>query len=377
MPEEVALAAIDYGAAAGEVYGYAETAAAAFEALTYVAAVYTMREQQRKAQNAQRAAYEASLKDRYLMVRSATEARRVVLGRQRVSGPVGYIGSYGANREHLVFTVILASHEIDAVEAVYFDDELVSMDGSGNVTGVNRRDLFTLTTTTDTFTLSSEPATGTVTATVAYGTTIVGLGVSVAGSAVTVTGGTGGMTGTVTIQYKPAASPWIVAATSDVQATISTNGAGTGSVTLPVVPVSGSVKVFHGTASVAATDPAIEPVDVTSYATVAGALVTVTACPYASDTLTVQYRDGTVTSRARVKAYLGTAGQAADADMIAALPGVWTSAHTMTGMAYLRVELDYDPDAFPVACPTSARWCAAQSCTTRATAQPPGARTPR
>ena len=65
----------------------------------------------------------------------------------------------------------------------------------------------------------------------------------------------------------------------------------------------------------------------------------------------VSYRWNASTSRARVRRYLGTAGQAADAGMIAALPGVWTSAHTLTGLAYLVVELDYDPDAFPSGLP--------------------------
>ena len=77
-----------------------------------------MREQQRKAQGAQKDAYNASLRDRYVMVRGATEPRQLVLGRQRVSGPISFIGAYGTYSEHLVFVVALAAHEIDAVEAI-------------------------------------------------------------------------------------------------------------------------------------------------------------------------------------------------------------------------------------------------------------------
>lgn len=327
-----------------EAYGVA-----ALETAAFASSVYTMREQQRKAQNAQRAAYEASLKDRYVMVRSATEARQVVLGRQRVSGPLAYIGSYGANREHLVFTLILAAHEIDAVEAVYFDDEQVVLDGSGNVQAVNRRDVYSISAATGSFTLTSTPAAGSVVAKVAYGTTVVTLGATVSGDTVSVTGATAGSTGTLTIQYQPAQSPWVTVTADDITTAITTDGAGTGSVTVATTP--SAVRVFWGDPTVLAGDTSNNAQDLTSYTSVSGNTITVTGCPYPSAALWVQYRSSTFSSKARVKAYLGAAGQAADADMIAALPGVWTSAHTMTGLAYLRVELDYDTDAFPSGLP--------------------------
>ena len=137
MPAAVA-AAIEFVAAAigtemvltaGQIY-------LASQAIVATAAVYTLRENQRRQQNAARDSYNASLRDRYVMTRGATEPRQVVLGRQRVSGPLAYIGSYGTNREHLVFALILAAHEVDAVEHIYFDDERVTLDGSGNVLAV-------------------------------------------------------------------------------------------------------------------------------------------------------------------------------------------------------------------------------------------------
>lgn len=349
MPAAVA-AAIEYIAAAigtemvltaGEIY-------LASQAIVATAAVYTLRENQRRQQNAARDSYNASLRDRYVMTRGATEPRQVVLGRQRVSGPMAYIGSYGANREHLVFALILAAHEIDAVEHIYFDDERVTLDASGNVLAVNRRDLFTLTGTSATFTLSSEPAAGTVSATVAYGTTQVSLGVSVSGSSVTVSGGTAGSTGTVTIAYQPAQSPWTrTEEYTDDQAVITLNGSGNGSVTLPHTPDPGTVRVVYAVGS----GESQSDYDLTPYASVSGAVLTVTDSPLLGVSAYVSYRWNASTSRARVRKYLGTAGQAADAGMIAALPGVWTSAHTLTGLAYLVVELDYDPDAFPSGLP--------------------------
>lgn len=347
MAEAVAaaLADIAFEAGASTLGAYLTFyGATTLEAIAAVSAVATLREDQRRAQSRQRDAYNASLKDRYTMVRSATEPRSFVLGRQRVSGPLAYIGSYGANREHLVMAIILAAHQCDAVEAIYFDDELVTLSGT-DVVAVNRRDLFTLTSTGDTFTLTSEPAAGTVAAVVAYGTTEVSLGVSVAGSDVTVSGGTSGQTGTVTITYQPAQSPWISKPIIDATESVSLNGSGTGSVTLAHTPISGSVHVVYSTGGSLENE---SQTSLDAYTGVAGAVVTVTAAPVTSATATVSYQYQTTTaSKARVRSYLGAPGQTADAAMVAALPGTWTSSHTMTGLCYLVVEADFDPDAFP------------------------------
>ena len=124
MPETVATVAATWAYDAGAsavVAGYVYVAA---YAATIVAAVYTVQEQQRRAKARAMAAYNDSLQDRYTMVRSATEPRRIVLGKQRVSGPLAYIGSYGANREKLVYVVNLAAHEIAAIHTIYFNGEI-------------------------------------------------------------------------------------------------------------------------------------------------------------------------------------------------------------------------------------------------------------
>ena len=202
------------------------TAQAIVTVVQVVAAVYTVRENQQRQQRAARARQQESQRDRYTMVRSTTEPRALVLGRQRVSGPLAYIGSYGPSRKNLVYAVIVAAHEIDGFEEIYFDDEIVQLDGGGNVMAVSRRDLFTLTTTGSTFTLSSVPAPASVVATVAYGNTTVTLGTSVSGSDVTVTGGTAGQTGTVTITYRPKDSPFIAVSTPVAQASITLDAGG-------------------------------------------------------------------------------------------------------------------------------------------------------
>jgi hypothetical protein len=317
-------------------------------AAAVASSVYSLREDQRKARNRQLSDYNASLKDRYVMVRSTTEPRAIVLGRQRVSGPVAYIGSYGTNREHLVLCVILAAHQIDAVEAIYFDDEQVTLDGSGNVLAVNRRDLFTLSGTGAAFTLSSAPNAATVAAVVAYGSSNVALGVSVAGSVVTVSGGTAGLTGTVTITYQPAQSPYTSYPVTDATTTVALNGSGNGSVVLPTPPVAGSVHVLYESGG----GDTLQQAALDAYFSLAGSTVTVTGAPVTSATATVSYQTtGANTSKARVRSYLGAPGQAADAAMITNLPGVWDSSHTLSGLAYLVVELDYDTDAFPSGLP--------------------------
>ena len=118
---EAVVAAIEYYAAAvgtemtltaGEIYFAAQV-------ITTASAAAYLNYQQRRQQANARDAHNASLQDRYLMVRSATEPRQIVLGRQRVSGPMAFVGSYGGDREHLVFIVVLAAHEAKAVAAFH------------------------------------------------------------------------------------------------------------------------------------------------------------------------------------------------------------------------------------------------------------------
>lgn len=316
--------------------------------LSYViviaASTYIASESARKQQNQAKDAYNASLRDRYVMGRGATEPRQLVLGRQRVSGPLFYVGSYGTSRSKLVFTVAIAGHEVDAIEGIYFDDELVTLDGSGNVLGVNRRDLFSISTAGAAFTLTSAPKAGSVTAVAKYGTTSVTLGTSVAGSVVTVSGATAGQTGTVTISYLPDPSPYVPNPVVNAIDTVVLNGSGNGTRTLAQTPIAGSLQITDG----------VSGVDVnilTAYGSLAGAVLTVTGSPVVSITAPVSYQYIDTSSRARVRTYTGAPGQVADAGMIAALPGIWTSAHKATGVAYLVVELDYDPNAFPSGLP--------------------------
>ena len=61
---------------------------------------------------------------------------------------------------------------------------------------------------------------------------------------------------------------------------------------------------------------------------------------------------GTFAGYAHIDKHLGTASQAADAGLIAAFPGSWTSAHQLKGIAYLHARLKYSSTIFPNGIPT-------------------------
>lgn len=325
--------------------GYAIMAygATVIQFMGLVGSIYAMRQQQKKAEEAAKAQYNASLKDRYVMVRSAIEPRQYVLGRQRVSGPMAFVTSYGSQKERLIVVLPLAAHEIDAVEAVYFDDKPVAMDGNGNVSGVYSRDqwAYLANTTSRTVTTSTAPDAATVTAWVDYGTTRVAATVtSVSGTSVTVTTPSSSATGTLTVRYVQANHPLGVGRPQSATASISiVNGAG--SVTLPNTPLSGSVSlVVNGQ---------IMTVSVNGKVVTAPSVYDEGAPVTGTYTLNYQYADGA--TKARIWWYLGAPGQTADATLMSALPGMWTSAHKMSGMAYLIMDALYDQDAWPQGIP--------------------------
>ncbi|WKB52318.1 phage tail protein [Eleftheria terrae] len=128
MPQAIAAAIITSIGAAG-------AAAVAITAVTYVVTFAAVglyaKHQKRKAEQAARNAYNASLRDRHIMVRGAVEPRDLVLGRVRKSGPLVFFGTTGPDKERFVAVVALAAHEIDGIEAVYFNDERVELDMDG------------------------------------------------------------------------------------------------------------------------------------------------------------------------------------------------------------------------------------------------------
>ena len=137
-------------------------------------------EQQRRARNRARDAYNASLQDRMVMLDLRPDApRTIALGRVRAVEGVRRRWASGDNNEKLTLIVSFAGHEIDGFETFWFNDVPLELDGDGYVTTApfTKFDLetHTLTGTLDgsgnaSVTLTSTPVSGTVTAIYSTGT---------------------------------------------------------------------------------------------------------------------------------------------------------------------------------------------------------------
>lgn len=116
------------GAAMMMYAGYIATATILIGGLAYSSS------QQRKAKNSAREQFNAAQVDRLASISSTIAPRELVLGRVRKAGAIFYRASTGKDSQDLYMAIALAGHEIDAVEGIYLNDALVTLDGSGNVT---------------------------------------------------------------------------------------------------------------------------------------------------------------------------------------------------------------------------------------------------
>lgn len=71
---------------------------------------------------------------RLVTVRQPISYRQIILGRRRVGGTITFIEA-DANNEWFLFVVTWAGHACQEIEGIYFEDELIPVDGSGNATG--------------------------------------------------------------------------------------------------------------------------------------------------------------------------------------------------------------------------------------------------
>ena len=269
MAEAIAAALVASSSSALVTAGFVigGNAVAINAALALAASAAYGSQQQAAAKRRARNAFNASLKDREVMIRSGVAPQRLIYGRDRVSGPVVYAESTGANKEYLHLVIALAGHECDAIEFVYFNETaLPAPDGSGNITSGD----YCLTTTTAQY----HEATA-------------------SGGAVTLPQGA-----------------------ARVVAVMTNTGAGIDSQSSPY----SSYSHTPGSATVSGL--------------VSGNLYGINYETTASDPLV------------RVRKYLGTAAQTADADLVAESDGKWTSAHRGRGICYLYVRLKYHQDVF-------------------------------
>lgn len=183
MPQLIGAALVQLGVSTA-------VAAVAAYAVTIGASVAISDSQRRKAQRKARDAYNASLRDRIINLRSAIAPRELVVGRVRKGGPVLFFGSTGVHKEKFSVVIALAAHEIDGVEAPWLNDERQTLDAAGYVVGgsyckVVRHSESEIIPDLDvgestTITLPHDPVDG-------QGLSLNHLGVSVSGRVVTIT----------------------------------------------------------------------------------------------------------------------------------------------------------------------------------------------
>jgi len=76
---------------------------------------------------------QSAMAGRTQMVKQPLISRKIVYGRQKVSGGVVYMRTTGKS-EFLHMIVAIASNELNSIEKVLFNDDELTLDGSGNVT---------------------------------------------------------------------------------------------------------------------------------------------------------------------------------------------------------------------------------------------------
>lgn len=130
MPELVllALTGLTFGTgisiAALTIASYAIVIGAAFAYGAYQAA---------QAKAAARDTFNSSLKDRLVMTATTNAPRSRLYGRIRNVDGILFKATHGSKNEHYTFVVAIAGHEVDGFEDYYFNDQKLTLDGTGRV----------------------------------------------------------------------------------------------------------------------------------------------------------------------------------------------------------------------------------------------------
>ncbi len=80
----------------------------------------------------------AEAQDAKRLVRGSSEPRRIIYGRARVSGPLIYAASYGAQKEWIMLVIPLADHPCQNIDAIWLGETRIpaaEIDGAGLVVG--------------------------------------------------------------------------------------------------------------------------------------------------------------------------------------------------------------------------------------------------
>lgn len=117
-------------AGTGAFLGFAAGTASAFFAKAFVVNLVLGAVSQGLAKKSQPTPAALSQRGQAVSVREPVAPHQIIYGRTRVGGTIVYIEGTESNK-YLHIVVALAGHEIDAVEEVYFNDEIITLDGGG------------------------------------------------------------------------------------------------------------------------------------------------------------------------------------------------------------------------------------------------------
>ena len=117
-------------AGTGAFLGFAAGTASAFFAKAMVVNLVLGAVSQGLAKKSQPTPAALSQRGQAVSVREAVAPHQIVYGRTRIGGTIVYIEGTESNK-YLHIVIALAGHEIDAVEEVYFNDEIITLDGGG------------------------------------------------------------------------------------------------------------------------------------------------------------------------------------------------------------------------------------------------------
>ena len=163
---------------------YIGATAAGFKAIAVAAIVFTTsmvvaNYEQRRAQRAAKKAFEASLRDRQEVIRSSVAPKPILYGETVCGGVLTYVAVTGDTKQFCHLVVTLASHEIEAIDDIFFNDVSIGpLDGNGDVQSGS--DYYKVTediskyeadtVSGQTYTLAETPKSGTLTIDVYDGT---------------------------------------------------------------------------------------------------------------------------------------------------------------------------------------------------------------
>lgn len=242
-----------------------------------------------QARKKQKQALDASRRDNITMVRSAEQPHRVVYGSARVSGPIVFTHSTGAENGNLYIIVVLTSHEIAEVEEIVFNETRLGVTG-GEVLSDSSYFVATL---------------------VIHGAALIPQ--------------TPDETGTIPTDPTP-----IYTLDSNL------------SVTLPVVGTLAYVTIVNTTFNA----PGYIGHQVLPFHVIGNVVTIDDPGAYEGLTVYITWAEWVGDALVDVAAYLGTTTQLADEATVDASGGRWTTAHRLLGRSYIRARLVWNFQRF-------------------------------